>query len=240
MRRVPGLIHVLPWIVAAWLAGAVPFGVLLAHARGVDIHRAGSGNIGATNVGRVLGRRWGLLCFALDFLKGFVPVLLAGWALGALGGMGNPGAASAGVLGGWLLVAAATVAGHMASPFLRFRGGKGVATSCGACLALWPVLGVPVIAAVLVWGFAIVRWRMVSLASVIAAAVLPIVAVVWAMIGSRTGWSPGPETAWPAIGVAVLLGTVVIWRHRTNLDRIRLGLEPRIGARRTADTTRST
>ena len=134
---------------AAYLVGAIPFGVLLGQLHGIDIREHGSRNIGATNVGRVLGRRWGILCFVLDALKGALPVLAAGATAGILGASAET--VGAATLGWWLLVVAAALLGHMWSPFLKFTGGKGVATGFGALAAFWPLLAWPAFVAFGVW-----------------------------------------------------------------------------------------
>src|SRR5262245_29766802 len=108
----------LPLIVLAYFAGAVPFGYLVAKSRGVDISTAGSGNIGPTNVGRILGRQYGLLVFALDFLKGAIPTFTARQYEGHAGEF-------------TVAIGFATIVGHMFPVFLGFRGGKGVATGFG-------------------------------------------------------------------------------------------------------------
>src|SRR3954468_21916969 len=156
-----------PWIpatvwAAAYLAGDLPFGYLVARSRGVDIFAAGSGNIGATNVGRVLGRKFGLLVFVLDFLKGAVPTAIATRFDGGAD---------------WLPVAAGLAAfvGHMFPVYLRFRGGKGVATGAGVVAVLLPG---PTAVAVLVWVTVLAATRYVSLASVLAAVTLAVVRLV--------------------------------------------------------------
>src|SRR5437870_3812335 len=119
-------------LLAAYLVGAIPFGYLIARARGVDIFHAGSGNIGATNVGRVLGRRFGLVVFALDFAKGAVPVALSGLLPAeAHDALGLPNALRVGV-------ALCSLLGHLFPVYLGFRGGKGVATGAGTVAVLVP------------------------------------------------------------------------------------------------------
>lgn len=218
-------------IVASWLIGGIPFGVILGRLRGIDIRQHGSRNIGATNVGRVLGRRWGVACFVLDAAKGAGPVLLAGAMLGPLGA--DPLALTPAAAWGWLGVAAAAVAGHMVSPWLGFRGGKGVATAAGAMAALWPLLTIPVLAAAGTWILTVRIGRMVSLASIAAAVSLPVFTGVW-IAGRRLA---APETAvdWTALAAPACLTTLVaaavVLRHRANIGRIRAGTEPRIGRR---------
>src|SRR5436305_1462149 len=129
-------------ILGAYLFGAIPFGYLVAKSRGVDILREGSGNIGATNVGRVLGKRFGILVFLFDFAKGALPALSGRWlntpeVMELLGGDGLP-----------VLAGLAAFVGHMFPVYLRFRGGKGVATGAGVVSVLVPG---PTLAALLAW-----------------------------------------------------------------------------------------
>jgi glycerol-3-phosphate acyltransferase PlsY len=129
----------------AFACGSVPFGVLIARAHGRDIMQEGSRNPGATNVGRVLGKPWGFLCFGLDFLKGFVPVAIAGHQAGLWGRAAAE--LTPAEQFGWVAIAAAAMLGHMFSPWIRFKGGKGVATAFGGLAALWPAVTVPVLVA---------------------------------------------------------------------------------------------
>src|SRR5438445_4439698 len=145
-------------MLASYLIGAIPFGYLIARWRGVNIFEQGSGNIGATNVGRILGKRFGVLVFGLDFLKGAGPVLAAPW-LANLAGPGaelDPARVAAGL---------AAFAGHIFQVYLRFRGGKGVATGAGVVSVLlpWPALG-----AAPAWIVVLCAYRYVSLASLVA------------------------------------------------------------------------
>ena len=118
------------FIVLGFVSGSIPFALLIGRAKGVDIRRHGSGNVGATNVSRVLGRPYGLLCFALDAAKGAGPVVAAGLVQGVFGA--TVAAVEPTAQWAWLAVAVASVAGHMFSPFVGFRGGKGVATGFGS------------------------------------------------------------------------------------------------------------
>lgn len=219
-------------LAGAYLVGSIPFGLLLGLARGVDIRLHGSGNIGATNAMRVLGKRIGALCFALDVAKGFAPTLLAGWALGAFGAAPlTPGIAWL-----WVGVACATVAGHMFPVWLRFRGGKGVATGLGAMLAVWPHLTIPAALAAVAWVIAARATRYVGLSSCIAGVSVPVWACLTAL--ARGGWSvEALRGAWPFIAATALLAGVVVWRHRGNIARTLAGTEPRIGERAGAQSS---
>ncbi len=207
------------WLVGAFLLGSIPFGLLIARAKGVDIRAHGSGNIGATNVARVLGLRPGLVCLTLDVLKGLVPTLSFGAASGLLGRYDlGPGEAWA-----WLSVFAAPVLGHMFSPFAGFRGGKGVATSLGSLLGVFPTLTLPATGALLIWIAIFLRWRMVGIASCAAAVVLPVLTIAsFALVGHAREGVP----MFVATGV---LGAIVLVKHRDNISRTLAGTEPRFG-----------
>jgi glycerol-3-phosphate acyltransferase PlsY len=232
----PGTNDTILWvcaIAAAYLIGSIPVGVIIGRLRGVDIRAHGSRNVGATNVSRVLGRRLGMLCFALDSLKGVIPVLAAGLATGMLGR--EAGDTSATELWLWLAVAAAAVFGHMFSIFLGFRGGKGVATGFGAMLGMWPWLTAPAVAAFAVWILVALRFRFVSLASMTAASILPVATILWLVVldgGRGREWAAAVRAGGPLIAMTALLACIVIWRHRANIARLRAGTEPRMGASR--------
>jgi glycerol-3-phosphate acyltransferase PlsY len=211
--------------ILAFLAGSIPFGLLIARAKGVDIRRHGSGNIGATNVWRVLGRGPGMLCFALDVFKGLLPTLGAGWALGLVRAHPLPGPIEPGPAWLWLATMAATILGHMYSPWVGFRGGKGVATGLGAMLGVWPFLTTPALAAAAMWVGVARATRYVSAASIAAAAALPILVLLWARSGDA------PREAWPFVAATAALALLVIIKHRANIQRLLAGTENRIGRR---------
>jgi glycerol-3-phosphate acyltransferase PlsY len=187
----------------AFLLGSVPTGYLVARARGVDIRQHGSGNIGATNVFRTLGKPLGIFVFVVDALKGFVAVFAASQLAG--GGAWPP-----------IIAAVAVIAGHNYTPWLGFRGGKGIATSAGVLLALMP-LAVAMIAAV--WAVVFFTTRYVSLASISASAALP--------LSVCTLWFAGCGGSGPLLGFSIVISTLAIWRHRSNIRRLRDGTEPR-------------
>ncbi len=229
----------LAFIAAAFLCGSIPTGLWIARARGVDIRKHGSGNIGATNVGRVLGARLGLLCFVVDVAKGFAPTFAAGVYFGLIGGA-QPGPREATL---WLVVMACAVLGHMFTPWAGFRGGKGVATGLGALLGVYPYLTVPAVAALAAWAAVLAIWRYVGLASIVAAFLLPVFVLVWAalravlvlrvpadqLIAYRTAWLP-------FLVVTSLLAAAVVVRHRSNIRRMLEGREHRFGEKtRSAD-----
>ena len=187
----------------AFLLGSIPSGYLVARVRGVDIRQHGSGNIGATNVFRTLGKPLGIFVFFADALKGFAAV----WLAGRFGG----GSDWAGII-----AAVAVIAGHNYTPWLGFKGGKGIATSAGALLALTPWT-VPVVAAVWVAVFKITRY--VSVASIAASIAVPV------SVGAL--WLGGIAGSAPLFGFALLISALAIWRHRTNIQRLRAGTESR-------------
>ncbi len=217
------------FLLIAYLVGSVPVGLLIGKALGVDIREHGSGNIGATNAGRVLGQPWGAICFILDVLKGAGPTLAAGIWSGMLFDPGSSAAAQA----WWLGVALAAIAGHIFPVWLGFRGGKGVATSLGALLALWPITTLPTLFALLVWLGVARATRYVGVASVAAAAVLP---GAVGMLSLTPLWNDRPIV--PVLAAMSALAALVIWRHRGNLRRARAGQEPRIGEHRAGGASR--
>ena len=183
---------------AACLLGSIPFALLIGRMHGIDIRQHGSGNVGATNVVRVLGRGPGILCFVLDFLKGVTPVA-AGFTLGV-------------PLWGVLLAAAATILGHSRSIFLKFTGGKSVATGAGAIVAMAPLAGLGALA---LWGLVFSTSRIVSLASITAALSLPVLTLL-------------TRQPLEIVGFSAVAALYVVVRHRDNIRRLREGKEPRM------------
>jgi acyl phosphate:glycerol-3-phosphate acyltransferase len=219
----PAWMIILVLMALAYVMGATPFGFLAAKAYGIDIRQRGSGNIGATNVIRVLGKKVGLPVFALDVLKGLLPVVLAGWwTARSLAFAGHPIQAQLAEV----LTGLAVVVGHTATFWLGFKGGKGVATSAGVMLGLAPWV---LLAALLVWAVAMAIWRFVSLASILAAWTLPIAAVVQGIARGRRGQ---PDLNWPLLALSLLIAGLVTWRHRGNLQRLAAGTEPKAGRRK--------
>jgi glycerol-3-phosphate acyltransferase PlsY len=146
----------------------MPFGFLIGKAHGKDLRQIGSGNIGATNAARVLGKKWGIICFLLDVGKGLVPMLLVPM-LWLIDQPFTPREFSL-----WILVGVAAVLGHVFPVYLGFKGGKGVATSLGIVLGLWPYFTVCGIAVFVIWAATLMIWRYVSLSSMIAAVSFPL------------------------------------------------------------------
>jgi acyl phosphate:glycerol-3-phosphate acyltransferase len=219
------------WIIAvvsAYLAGSIPFGLLIARLVGdIDIREHGSKNIGATNVGRVLGRRWGLLCFVLDVLKGAAPVLVAGALTGVLGR--EPGALAQSEMWWWMAVAMAATLGHIFPVYIGFHGGKGVATGFGALAAMWPLMTLPAFTALVVWYATLRLTKYVSIASMLAASAVPACYALTVMGAHLEGAGERLWHASPPLFVTIALAAVVIWKHRANIARIRRGEEPRAG-----------
>lgn len=222
-------------IALSYLAGSVPFGLLLARMRGVDIRAHGSGNIGATNVWRVLGWKLGLTCFLLDVAKGLAPTLLTGLWLGTIN---NPAATPERTLL-WLAAPVCAILGHLFPVWLRFKGGKGVATGLGAMLGVFPVLTFAAVGAFIVWIVSAKLTRMVGISSCFAAVALPLLVLAqrWVPESWRAaiaGEAHGHATPvlWPYLAVTVPLALVVIVKHRANIARTLAGTENRIGPKR--------
>jgi glycerol-3-phosphate acyltransferase PlsY len=215
-------------IPVAYLCGSVPFGLLVGLARGVDVRQVFSRNIGATNVGRALGRKYFLLTLLLDGLKGLLP-MLAGWLV-VRQAAAVPSTAEYGL---WAGIGLAAVLGHTYSVFLRFTGGKGVATTAGVVLGLWPFYTLPCV--VMVATFLLVRavTGYVSVGSMCGALAFP---VSYVALGLTFGWGPfGPQ--WPLTLFSVVVAALVVYKHRANIARLRAGTEPRASRRHDPPST---
>ena len=197
-------------LVASYLLGSIPFGYLAGRTAGIDIRKAGSGNIGTTNVVRVLGKRYGYPVFVLDFLKGLGGVKISI----AIATATRPEWGSLEMFG--VLAAASSVIGHSFPPWLKFQGGKGVATSAGALFGLMPLA---MVIGAAIWMLVFWMTRYVSVASMITATALPLVIFI---ISAR-----GKAGEKALFYCSVCLAGVVIWRHRSNLSRLMRGSEPR-------------
>ena len=191
-----GMLTDLVLILLAYLLGSLSFGLLMARMYGgADLRRSGSGSIGATNVARTLGKTAGILTLLGDGAKGLVAVLLAqAWG-------------QASILPA--VVACAAVLGHMFPLYHGFRGGKGVATALGVLL---PTLPLPLLGGLLVWLVVVTIWRYVSFGSILAALVVPLLAVLWSY-------------PWSLVLAAVLIALLVLYKHRDNVHRLRQGSE---------------
>ena len=187
-------------IIIAYFLGSIPTGLLLAKAAGVDIRSSGSGNIGATNVYRTLGRSVGVMNLVGDCLKGLLPVLVARHL-----DMADPWLAGVGL---------AAFLGHVYTVFLGFKGGKGVATALGVFLGVSPLA---VAGALLVFVGIVWKTRYISLGSITAAAVIP---GLVAVLDGRP----------PLVLMSVLIAALVVWKHRENIQRLRAGVENKFKA----------
>ncbi len=188
--------------VVSYVLGSIPTGFLWAKSRGIDIRKVGSGNIGATNVMRTLGRGPGIAVLVIDALKGFLPVWIAPLVFSNVDPL-------------WLRITCCVfvVAGHNWTCWLKFKGGKGVATSAGALLAF---LTLPLLCGLGVWLIVFGIWRYVSLASISAAVVVPVAA-----------WFPQSD---PRLFMfTAVVCAVIIYKHKSNIQRLLAGTENRIG-----------
>jgi glycerol-3-phosphate acyltransferase PlsY len=218
----------------AFLCGSIPFGLLIAKAKGIDIRQHGSGNIGATNVLRVIGKKYGITCLLLDAVKGFLPVALA---LNLVQITGRPAQIPLDLPAAWVLqvdqahaltaqlvhivTGLCAILGHNYSPWVGFKGGKGIATSAGVLLALMPV---GVLLLIVVWALLFVTTRYVSVASIGAAATLPLVTVLGSWLHGRI-----KDGTWnkPLFVFSIVVAALAIWKHRANIHRLRNGTENR-------------
>jgi glycerol-3-phosphate acyltransferase PlsY len=215
----------------AFLLGSIPFGLIIAKAKGINIRDHGSGNIGATNVLRVIGKKYGISCLLLDALKGFIPTVIA-ISLIQFEGMKNPMSVAA--LADYardfpmltaqvlqVITGLSAVLGHNYSPWVGFKGGKGIATSAGVLIAMMPAA---IVILLVIWAVVFFITRYVSLASILAAAALPFI-TLW---GS---WFHGKiqNGTWnkPLFAFALILAVLAIWKHRSNIARLKNGTEHR-------------
>ena len=242
----------MPWFlpIAAYILGSIPFGVLIAKSKGIDIREHGSGNVGATNVFRVVGKGFGISCLLLDFLTGFLPVLVATNVFRVAGtaptlavpafstlNSGFPADQQLYAHSLQVITALAAIMGHNYSVFLKGGGGKGIATSAGVLIALMP--GV-FLGSFLVFATTFYFTRYVSLGSILGALSIP----VFTHLADRLRHLNGDEsqpTYWdsgswnkPLLAFTIVAAALAVWRHRSNIQRIRAGTEDRL-ERRTRD-----
>lgn len=211
MRMVENVIY----IVAAYLIGSVPFGYLAGRLNGLDLREHGSCNIGATNAVRVLGKKWGIPVFICDFLKGYVPLLLMKLHLG-----GDATQFSAADMGWFLGVLFALVLGHTFTCFLKFKGGKGVATTGGCLFAVSPMVGGVALAT---WVLMMALTRYVSLSSMVAGVGMMVTALyVFYMVDGAMSAADSM-----VLGLLGFIFILVVWKHRTNIVRLCNGTEPK-------------
>ena len=219
-------------LLASYLLGSIPCGLLISQSQGLDIREHGSRNIGATNVWRVMGKKWGLLAFVGDTAKGWLAVLLGMWLAARWsvtldlphGHILPPDLAG-------ITAALGCILGHTFPVWLRFKGGKGVATSLGVILGMMPLAALIDFA---IWGVVFKVSRYVSLASIVAAGALPVAVIGLMFFGPAQGW--GAVHGWGNFYFAVAAAALVIKRHTANLQRLRAGTELRVGAPKTTGT----
>jgi glycerol-3-phosphate acyltransferase PlsY len=202
---------ILAVIIGSYLLGSIPFGLLIGKMNGIDVRKVGSCNIGATNVTRTVGKGWGKLCFFLDLMKGYIPVIVTKMLFKDC------------EVAEWqtlitmlpLIAGACSMLGHMFSIYLKFTGGKGVATGGGIILGLAPWT---FIAAIIGWGIVFLVSRYVSLASIFAAASLAIFALIFRYFKIE-------EVPYSSIIFFAVIGGISIYRHRANIKRLINGTE---------------
>ena len=219
-------------LLASYLLGSIPCGLLISQSQGLDIREHGSRNIGATNVWRVMGKKWGLLAFVGDTAKGWLAVLLGMWLAARWsvtldlphGHILPPDFAG-------ITAALGCILGHTFPVWLRFKGGKGVATSLGVILGMMPLAALIDFA---IWAVVFKVSRYVSLASIVAAGALPVAVIGLMFFGPAQGW--GAVQGWGNFYFAVAAAALVIKRHTANLQRLRAGTELRVGAPKTTGT----
>lgn len=197
-------------LLGAYLLGAIPVGVLVARAFGVDIMKIGSGNIGATNVGRALGKKAMIPVFLLDLLKGLIPTLVARSLF--------PDRQEF-----WFLAGAMAIIGHSFSPFLKFKGGKGISTALGMTIGTSPFVA---LCAFVLFSSTLATTRFMSLASIVGViSTLPL-----GIFFKDSPW---------VLGGYGLMSTFIIYRHRANLKRLKEGTEPKFTFNKTIDAPKS-
>jgi len=204
------------FLFGSYLLGAVPFGLIIAAFHGIDLRKIGSGNIGATNLSRALGKKWAYVCFVLDLAKGFLPTLAAGIWLYDISGTNG--------LFARLAVGCAAIIGHIFPVYLKFKGGKGVSTSFGVALGFWPYYTICGAVALVIWVIFLLIWRYVSLASLAGAVAFPLALVL--AIAILPGWRF--TELWPLSIVAVGIPFLVFVRHRENITRLLAGTETKV------------
>lgn len=204
----------LVFIVLAYFCGSIPFGYLAGKCKGIDLREHGSGNIGATNAIRVLGKKWGIPVFICDFCKGYLPVWVAASFL--------PQDVSFDLRSTMIVLTGVfAVLGHTYTCWLKFKGGKGVATAAGVLTALVPGAAAVVI---LVWLVVFLLTRYVSLSSILAAFCFPFVTLYRFHYFSS---SPAPEGSLPYVVFSIVIGLLVILKHLSNIKRLLAGTESR-------------
>ena len=208
-----------------FLLGSIPFGLLMGKIKGIDIRQHGSGNIGATNVFRILGKQSGITCLLLDFTKGLVPILITRNMVEPMMAEQQFTAQSIEVL-----TALASIMGHNYSPWIGFKGGKGIATTAGAITALMPF---GLVLLILVWAIFTFTTKYVSVGSIAAAASLPILVITGSAYHGKLAngtWNK------PLFIFSLIAAILAIWKHRANIARLKAGTENHIGQKKKEDS----
>ncbi len=202
----------------SYFLGSIPFGFIFGKLKGIDLREHGSGNIGATNAGRVLGKKYFYLSLILDAAKGFVPTFIAGRVL-----FSNvpDNVLRQWIYLGWLAIAFCSVAGHNWPCWLRFKGGKGVATSLGIVLAIYPYYTFPGLIALVCWVITVKVSGYVSIGSILSSLVFVISFVILLIL--LPSWKI--EELWPLLVFSSLMSAILIYRHRSNIKRLKQGTE---------------
>jgi glycerol-3-phosphate acyltransferase PlsY len=182
-----------------YVLGSILFGEIIAKLKGIDIRKVGSGNVGATNVGRALGKKYALLVFILDMMKGFIPAYIGAYLFGIS-------------TFSFFIVALSPVVGHMFSIFSSLRGGKGVATAFGVLMAVSPKVA---LLSFLVWILSLYRWGYVSLSSILASAS----ACLFLIVGGFPFWT---------VAMSLVILALIVYKHKSNIDRMLRGEEPKV------------
>jgi acyl phosphate:glycerol-3-phosphate acyltransferase len=233
-----------------YLLGSVPFAWVIGKSKGVDIRTVGSKNIGATNLGRTVGPKYFWYAFLLDAAKGFLPILISSLFVRQWNAMSAAGVTPASwtfftassssqippatFLPHWapLLTGIACVVGHLFPLYLKFKGGKGVATGFGVVLGFWPLYTIAGVLAGLFFVFMLLIYRYISLASMTAATAFALFVAAlgsWQNLWVETYLAPRDRV--PLILVACLFAGLIVFRHRANLSRLMKGTEPKVGQR---------
>ncbi len=198
------MITVIALLIASYLIGSLPTAYLVGKlARGIDIRRHGSGNVGASNVFRVIGKKWGSVVLTIDMFKGFIPAFFFSFPFGHSKLMG-------------LSFGIAAIAGHNWTCFLRFKGGKGVATSAGVFLGIFPLA---TLSALAVWMITVAMTNYIAVGSIVAAFSIPLFVALFYR---------GIPHFWPLFAVSLALAFLVLYTHRSNIERLRKGTEHKV------------
>ena len=206
-------------VLAAYIAGSLPFGFWISKCLGVDIRNQGSGNIGATNVLRTLGRKVGITVLILDISKGFLPVLIGSRII--FKQLPDSMRNREDIMGTiYVLLAIGTILGHNYTFWLGFKGGKGIATSAGAIMSFLPEV---LMGSTLVWILIFFLSRYVAIASIAAAFSIPILTASL----DHNYLFPDLNSSWPVISLGIIAAIMAVWRHRSNIQRLIKGEEDR-------------